>query len=142
MRTSTTYMDGRYRNATARVGQTNVAVDGNRVQSVPHWIARNGATLRSNRFSATLLHSYTDETFADALNKRAPSGNGAVGLVPGYSVVDLSGSYQIAAKLMLRASVNNLMDTKYFTKRPEFYPGPGIWPSDGRSVNVSIGLTF
>jgi Fe(3+) dicitrate transport protein len=140
--TSTTYMNGHYRDAVARVGQANIPVDGNRVQSVPSWISRNGLTLRSNKLSATLLHSYTDETYADALNTRAPSANGAVGLVPSYSLVDLSGSYQITARWSLRASINNLTATKYFTKRPEFYPGPGVWPSDGRSLNVSIGLAL
>lgn len=140
--TSTTYMNGRYLDAVARVGQANIPVDDNRVQSVPNWISRNGLTLRSNRLSATLLYSYTGDSFADALNTRVPPANGAVGLVPGYRLVDLSGSYQITANLSLRASINNLTNAEYFTKRPEFYPGPGIWPSDGRSFNVSVGFTF
>jgi Fe(3+) dicitrate transport protein len=139
--TSTTYMNGRYEDATIRVGNVNIDVEGNRVQSVPEWIARNGVTLAANRFSGTLLWSYTDETYADALNAVVPSANGSVGLVPAYRVVDVSASYRIA-KVSVRASVNNLLDEDYFTKRPEFYPGPGIWPSDGRSVNVSVGVAF
>jgi Fe(3+) dicitrate transport protein len=42
----------------------------------------------------------------------------------------------------LRLSANNLTDESYFTKRPEFYPGPGVWPSDGRSYNASVALSF
>ncbi|MBL7793093.1 MAG: TonB-dependent receptor, partial [Saprospiraceae bacterium] len=38
------------------------------------------------------------------------------------------------------ASLNNIFDRQYFTKRPTIYPGPGIWPSDGRSLVVSVGL--
>jgi Fe(3+) dicitrate transport protein len=140
--TSTAYMDGRYDNATARIGTINVPVDGNRIQSVPRWISRSGATLKSHRFSATLLYSYTDESYADALNTAVPSPNGAVGLVPAYRVVDLSTSFQINEMLSVRASINNLTDEAYFTKRPEFYPGPGVWPSDGRSINASFGLAF
>ena len=30
----------------------------------------------------------------------------------------------------------------YVDKRPLFYPGPGIWPSDGRTFNLSVGLTL
>lgn len=120
----------------------NVRVDGNRVQSVPYWIARNGLTLRSARFSGTLVHSYTGETYADALNTRTPSSNGAVGLVPSYGILDLSASYEISSRLHLRASINNLTDERYYTKRPEFYPGPGIWPSDGRSVYLPVGVTL
>lgn len=36
--------------------------------------------------------------------------------------------------------INNAANKHYFTKRPTFYPGPGIWPSDGRCVNVSLGF--
>jgi Fe(3+) dicitrate transport protein len=140
--TSTTYMDARYRNATARVGTQNIPVDGNHVQSVPRWISRNGVTVETGRWSATVLVSYTDESYADALNTEAPSANGAVGLVPSYSVVDVSASYPIGARTRLRFSANNLTDESYFTKRPEFYPGPGEWPSDGRSYMASVALTF
>jgi len=140
--TSTTYMDGRYRQATARVGNANIDVSGNRIQSVPRWISRNGVTLKGNRWSGTLLVSYTDETYADALNTAVPTANGAVGLVPSYSVADLSSTYTITRRVTLRASINNLTDEQYFTKRPEFYPGPGVWPSDGRSFNVAFGVTF
>ena len=140
--TSTTYMDARYHGATARVGQQNIVVDGNHVQSVPRWISRSGVTLQGARWSGTLLVSYTDESFADALNTRTPSANGAVGLVPSYGLVDLSASYQWSERVRLRVSVNNLTDEDYFTKRPEFYPGPGIWPSDGRGYNASLALSF
>jgi Fe(3+) dicitrate transport protein len=50
--TSTARLDGRYLDATARVGTINVAVDGNRVQSVPDWISRSGFTLRAGRVSS------------------------------------------------------------------------------------------
>jgi Fe(3+) dicitrate transport protein len=63
-----------------------------------------------------------------------------VGLVPAYTVVDFSASLELTKNLSLRVSVNNLLDEQYFTKRPEFYPGPGVWPSDGRSVTVSFRL--
>jgi Fe(3+) dicitrate transport protein len=140
--TSTTYMDARYRNATARVGTQNIPVDGNHVQSVPRWISRNGVTLQRARWSATVLYSYTGESYADALNTETPSANGAVGLVPSYGVIDVSASYEIGARVRLRLSANNLADESYFTKRPEFYPGPGVWPSDGRSYNASVALSF
>jgi Fe(3+) dicitrate transport protein len=140
--TSSTYMDAQYEDATARVGTQNIPVDGNQVQSVPHWISRNGVTLGAARWSGTLLYSYTHESYADALNTLTPSANGAVGLVPSHDVFDLSASYEPNTHLRLRLSVNNLADESYFTKRPEFYPGPGVWPSDGRSYNAAVALYF
>jgi Fe(3+) dicitrate transport protein len=140
--TSTSWMDARYQRATARVGQANLAVDGNRVQSVPELISRSGLTLSGGPASLTLLYSYTAESYADALNTRTPSANGAVGLVPSSGVVDLTGSWRFNDHLGLSVSVNNLADRRYFTKRPEFYPGPGVWPSDGRSVVASLRLSL
>jgi len=141
--TSTSWMDATYSdNAMVRVGQTNVSVAGNKVQSVPSLISRNGLTLVWGTLSTTLLYSYTDESYADALNTVIPSANGAVGLVPAYGIFDLSAVYQINENFSLRGSINNLLDEQYFTKRPEFYPGPGVWPSDGRSFTVSVGFAF
>ncbi len=40
--------------------------------------------------------------------------------------------------LRIQAGVNNLLDRQYFTKRPEFYPEPGVWPSDGRAGQLSV----
>jgi Fe(3+) dicitrate transport protein len=141
--TSTSWMDATYSdNAMVRVGQTNVSVAGNKVQSVPSLISRNGLTLVWGGLSTTLLYSYTDESYADALNTVTPSSNGAVGLVPSYGIFDLSAAYQINENFSVRASINNLTDVKYFTKRPEFYPGPGVWPSDGRSFTVSLGFAY
>ena len=136
--TSTAWMDAEYRNAFARVGTQNLAIDGNRVQSVPERISRNGLRLQWPQASVTLLYSHTADSYADALNTVMPSGNGAVGLVPSYGVVDLSASVPITEAVLLRMSANNLTDEQYFTKRPEFYPGPGIWPSDGRTFNLSV----
>ena len=42
----------------------------------------------------------------------------------------------------LVSRVNNILDKQYFTKRPLFYPGPGVWSSDGRSIVISLGVNF
>lgn len=76
------------------------------------------------------------------MNTVTPSANGAIGLVPVYGLIDLSGSYRVNDHLTFRMSVNNLGNKEYFTKRQEFYPGPGVWPSDGRTANVSMQLRF
>jgi Fe(3+) dicitrate transport protein len=85
------------------------------------------------------LYSYTAESFADALNTVEPlKSTGAVGLVPSYGLLDLNATFRFSKNLEARISVNNVLDKQYFTKRPTFYPGPGVWPSDGRNGNVSF----
>jgi Fe(3+) dicitrate transport protein len=135
--TSTSYYQGRYLAGTASSGGRNVDITGNTVESIPQWISRNSLSLESGRVSLSMLVSHTSSSFADALNTVTPSANGAVGLVPSHTVVDLNGSVGVTSWLRLRAGVNNLFDLQYFTKRPQFYPGPGVWPSDGRTFQVT-----
>ncbi|MBV6442217.1 MAG: TonB-dependent receptor [Haliscomenobacteraceae bacterium CHB4] len=137
--TSTAYFDAKYEDAQFRVGNENRDIDGNRVESVPEWISRNGLNLKYKDLSVTFQYSYTDNSFADPLNTVEPSATGAVGLVPAYNLLDVNASYRYG-NLIFRLSINNLTDVQYFTKRPSFYPGPGIWPSDGRSVVLTVGL--
>ena len=138
--TATSYFDGRYLNGTVASGGENVDIRGNRIASVPEWISRSGLAIDGERFSANLLISYVSDSFADPLNTVDPPPNGAVGPVPAYTVVDLNAALQATEWLRLRVGVNNLFDEQYFTKRPEFYPGPGVWPSDGRAMQFSIEL--
>ncbi len=140
--TSTAYMDARYRKAQVKQGNENISVKNKHVESTPPWISRSGVTYSYKYWSISGLYSYTAESYADALNTRAPSATGAVGLVPAYGIVDVNGSWRITPQVKLRVNINNLFNKNYFTKRPTFYPGPGIWPSDGRSFNASIGITI
>ncbi|WP_276372994.1 TonB-dependent receptor [Chryseolinea sp. H1M3-3] len=140
--TSTSWMDGRYKNAFVRVGDSNVSVDNNKVESAPEIISRNGFNIKLGTASISLLYSYTAESFADALNTETPSKNGSAGLVPAYGLVDINSSWRLSKNITVRLNMNNVTNKQYFTKRPQFYPGPGIWSSDGRSVVMTIGLNI
>jgi len=138
--TSTSYMDARYRNASVRSGSENVSIDGNKVESVPEIISRNGVTFRYAGWSLSALYSYTGESFADALNAVTPNASASTGLVPSYSLVDINLAVRISERLKLQVNANNILDESYFAKRPQFYPGPGIWPSDGRSFSATVSI--
>ncbi len=140
--TSTAFMDGRYTDAQIRSGDTNIDVSGNKLESVPDVISRNGLSLKTKKASLSFLYSYVGDSYADAFNTVEPSANGAVGLVPAYGLLDINSTFLILNQITLRVNVNNVMNKQYFTKRPAFYPGPGIWSSDGRSLVVSVGLKF
>lgn len=140
--TSSSWFDGRYLTGLIRTGSENRDISGNRIESVPGWISRSGLSLRKGSLSGTLLYSYTAETFADPLNTVQPSATGSVGIVPAYHLLDFNGTWRMNRSLVVRFSINNLTNLSYFTKRPAFYPGPGIWPSDGRSVVLTLVLTM
>jgi Fe(3+) dicitrate transport protein len=138
--TSTALFDAKYTQAAIRVGNTNSDISGNKVEGVPDIITRNGITWQVPHASFTFLYSYVSESFADPMNTKEPSATGAVGLVPAYGLLDFNSTFLVLKNITLRVNVNNITNRQYFTKRPSFYPGPGIWTSDGRSVVVSIGF--
>jgi Fe(3+) dicitrate transport protein len=139
---STAYFNAVYVKGQIRSGNENKPLTGKKLEGVPDWIIRNGLNVRYKKLSGSLLYNYTSENFADPLNTVKPSASGSIGLVPSYSIVDLNFTYTASARLTVRFNMSNLLDRQYYTKRPTFYPGPGIWPSDGRSVNVSVGMRF
>lgn len=138
--TSTSVMDGRYENAAVKSGNTNIDVSNNKVETVPEIITRNGLTLKFSSVSCSMLYSYVGDSYADALNTVIPSATGSVGLVPAYGVLDLNATVQVTNALNVRINANNVTDKQYFTKRPAFYPGPGVWSSDGRSFSLTVGV--
>jgi len=139
--TSTALMHARYENATVKSGSANVNIAGNKVESAPDLTTRNGINLHIGKCSIGALYSYTSETFADALNTVAPPATtGAVGLVPAYGILDLNLGFHFSKMFELKINLNNLGNKQYFTKRPMFYPGPGVWSSDGRNYSASLAI--
>ena len=84
--------------------------------------------------------SSTGKSFGDA-NNTISNPDALIGVIPAYKVMDLSATYKIKM-FSIKAGANNLGDAKYFTKRTDEYPGPGIIPAIGRSFYVSIGAKF
>jgi Fe(3+) dicitrate transport protein len=138
--TSTAVFNGHYTTAQVISWNENVIINGNKIESVPNVITRNGINFQLPAASVSFLYSYVGETFSDALNTENPTSNGAIGKVPAYGLFDINSSFLLLKQVMVRVNINNVFNKSYFTKRPSFYPGPGIWPSDGRSINVSIGF--
>lgn len=138
--TSSAWMDARYTEATFAAGGKNADVSGNRLESAPVWTSRNGLRLTYRFFSASLQYSYVGETFSDPFNTVDPAANGSRGLVPAYGLWDIDFSGQLHPQVRIRFGVNNFLNRPYFTKRPVFYPDPGIWPSDGRNVYLTLSV--
>ena len=137
--TSTAFNHARYTDAQVKSGTSNISIKGNKVESAPDIISRNGVTLRYQKISWSVLYSYTAESFADPLNTLQPAkATGAVGLVPAYGIADMNISVRFLKNLELKVNVNNFTNQQYFTKRPTLYPGPGVWPSDGRNASITV----
>jgi Fe(3+) dicitrate transport protein len=113
---------------------------GNRVEYAPKVVTRAGMTYARGAVSGTFQISHVSEQFGDA-NNTVASSDANVGRVPAYNVLDLSTQARLG-RFLLSGGVNNLADAHYFTRRTDEYPGPGIIPSPGRSVYLSLGADF
>ncbi len=128
------------KNSSNQLVETNLK--NKKVENAPENILRTGITVTYKTISLTGQLSYVDESYADANNTFTPTSNAQNGLVPAYSVMDLTAVYKYSARLNIKGGVNNLGDQKYFTRRAGGYPGPGALPADGRTFFISVAAKF
>ncbi|GIV34324.1 MAG: TonB-dependent receptor [Chitinophagales bacterium] len=106
------------------------AFDGKKVEMVPGTILRTGTTYRYKTLKMSLQYSYTSRHYTDATNAEFTA-NAVNGVIPAYYVMDFSVEYAFRKWVALAAGINNLTNNRYFTRRADGYPGPGIIPADG-----------
>ncbi len=128
-----------YTNAKYSNDHKDANTKGKKVENAPANIIRAGISAGYKGFLLTGQLSYVDKTFSDANNTVAVASNSQTGLIPSYSVTDLTATYKFSKGLNIKAGINNMFDERYFTRRAGGYPGPGALPADGRTFFVSVG---
>ncbi len=132
------------KNSTGKMIDSNL--NNKYVENAPRNIFRGGANfsiLGDNNleiFTFGFQYSYVSKVYNDALNTVDASSNGQNGLIPSYEIWDLNLKYQIKKNISFKVSVNNLTNQKYFTRRAGGYPGPGVLPSDARSILFTLDV--
>ncbi len=134
---SYSYLDAKYSG-----DHKDANTKGKKVENAPSNIFRGGATASVKNLQLTAQFSTVGKTFSDANNTLVATANGQNGLIPSYSVTDLTASYKFAMGINVKAGINNVGDVRYFTRRAGGYPGPGALPADGRTFFVSLGAKF
>ncbi|MBC7642297.1 MAG: TonB-dependent receptor [Flavobacterium sp.] len=125
------YIDAKY---------TSGDFSGKRVEAAAKIINRIGLIFNTQKLSTTFQANYVGDAFGDASNV-AVSDDPIAGYIPAYNVLDWSGSYNFG-KFAVKWGVNNLADKRYFTRRTDEYPGPGIIPAVGRSFYLGFTAKF
>lgn len=134
---SYSYTDARYSD-----DHKDASTKNKKVENAPMNIFRGGVSAGYKGFLLTGQLSYVGETFSDANNTVTPSENGNTGLIPSYTIADITATYKFSKGLNIKAGINNLANARYFTRRAGGYPGPGALPGDGRTFFVSVGAKF
>lgn len=114
-------------------------VEGKNVEYVPFVNWKAGVQTTYKTWKLTYQFSYLSDQYADATNAEVGGFSAIIGVVPSYYVMDLSAGWS-RKWLTIEASVNNLVNVPYFTRRAVGYPGPGIIPGDGRSFYLTAGV--
>lgn len=129
-----TLLDARY------IDSREASVKDKRVELVPGLLLRTGVQWKRGPFRAAWQTAYTGKQYTEATNAESTP-DGINGAVPAYMVSDLSG--RLAWKgLAVEGGCDNVFDRVYFTRRADAYPGPGIIPSPGRNVYLTLGLAL
>ncbi len=123
-------IDARYLNT------QETAISNKKVEFVPPLLVRTGLSFGDKKFNVTYQYSYVAKQYSDATNAEFTP-TAVDGAVPAYQIMDISVSYQWKW-LGIFGSVNNLGNARYFTRRADGYPGPGILPSDPRGYYVTL----
>lgn len=132
--TSLSLIDAKY------MGSKNSAIDGNLVENVPPVMFRTGLSFGTKRFNVTYQYAFQSKQYSDATNAETTP-TAVDGAIPAFGVMDLSLSYSLK-NFTFYTGVNNLTDTKYFTRRADGYPGPGILPADIRNWYATVQFSF
>lgn len=124
------FIDARY------INTKETAINNKLVEYVPPTLFRSGISFGNKTFNLTWQYSYVARQYSDATNTEFTP-TAVDGVVPAYTVMDFSASYQWKW-LGIFGSINNLSNEKYFTRRADGYPGPGIIPSDKRAFYLTV----
>ncbi|MFT3680108.1 MAG: TonB-dependent receptor [Ferruginibacter sp.] len=128
--TNFSLIDARY------IETKNTAFADKLVENVPPVLFRTGLSFGTTRFNITYQYSYQSKQYSDATNTEITP-TAVDGAIPAFNVMDLSLSYNWR-NFTLYSGLNNLANEKYFTRRADGYPGPGIIPADKRNFYCTL----
>jgi Fe(3+) dicitrate transport protein len=118
---------------------TFVNVRGRRLPYAPrHLLSAQIGYEHASGWDARLGLTHVGEQFSDAVNSVAPAPDGQSGLIPAYTVLNLSANLQLKTQgLSLYASATNLTDRKYLVSRVN-----GAFAGAPRQVFAGAKLRF
>lgn len=132
--TSFSIIDARY------INTKNTAIADKLVENVPPVVFRSGISFSDPHFNISFQYAWQGKQYSDATNTEITP-TAVDGAIPAFSVMDLSLSYKWR-HFTLYTGINNLADEKYFTRRADGYPGPGIIPADKRNGYVTVQFSL
>ena len=131
-------------------GNVQVSIEGKELPYSPnHTLTAGLEFLPLNGLLFRADVRYVSEVYTDFENIETQDKTGVTGPIPEYSLLNLSGFYQITDDIKLFMSAKNATDIKYIGSRLHSNPGQreanmssGILPGAKRQINLGIDYTF
>lgn len=143
--TSVMFQNARYADLKTTSVAGGVVTENNlkdrKVENAPDAIHRVGVNFIASKYgSLTWQWNYVGQQFTDANNTDRANAIGTVGALQAYQIQDISLAANLTESVVLRASLNNILDARYATRRAGGYPGPGLLPGEGRNFACSLSI--
>jgi Fe(3+) dicitrate transport protein len=116
-------------------------IQGKKVEYIPTITLRSGIEYITDEMNIGFNLSYVGSQFSDASNA-IRSSNPIVGQIPAFTVFDFSFGYKVHSSISMEFHINNILDVRYFTRRAESYPGPGIIPAEPRMFTLGVAWQY
>ena len=116
------------------------AYEGRKVENVPTFNLKSGLNYKRKNWKFSGQFTYLSKQYTDATNAEEAVSSAIYGLIPSYHVLDISVAYKAKKYFTFESGLNNVLNQMYFTRRAVGYPGPGIIPSEGRSIYLTIQI--
>ncbi|WP_254795561.1 TonB-dependent receptor family protein [Arsukibacterium indicum] len=114
---------------------------GNRLPYAPKFIANLALNYQLEKLSAALSAHHRGEQYGDAANTvdipEGAAGGIWGGLMPSYTVLDLTAQYTVADNIRVFGAVKNLTDKRYITGLRQ-----GIYVGPERSFELGVSYSF
>ena len=114
-------------------------IQGNRVEFIPNVNVKTGLRIGYKNLTTNYQYSYLSKQFTDASNAVESNLSGVIGEIPSYNVLDFSAAYKFK-KFKFEFGINNMLNSKYFTRRATGYPGPGIIPAPPLNIYTTLEI--
>src|SRR5690606_19966588 len=114
--------------------------DGNRIPYTPEWVGNLGLLYSLRDLRAALYVHRTGSQYTDVGNTRDIAENLTgffTGRIDGYTLLDLSVTYDVSSRLNIGATIKNLTDERYIASLRQ-----GVYVGPERTVDVALRYRF
>lgn len=111
---------------------------GNFLEYAPVWSTKSGIHLGYKAYQLQWSHYFQSLSFSDPSNSFSANYSSNIGPIPAYQIQDLSLTSAFNNHFSWSIIATNIGNSRYFTRRANGYPGPGLIPGMPRYLSFTI----